>query len=49
MLEDGMEKVINGTTTLSELERVIEITLAPTTKNEENSSETDLFLSHVVT
>jgi type II secretory ATPase GspE/PulE/Tfp pilus assembly ATPase PilB-like protein len=50
MIEDGMEKVFMGATSLEELARVIEI---PITKAEEKSLEkpddTDLFLSHVVT
>lgn len=49
MLEDGIEKVFHGITSLEELARVIEI---PLTKDEEKNKETpddkDLFLSHVV-
>ena len=50
MLEDGMEKVLNGITSLSELERVIEIPLTKVAllKSDELPGDTDLFLSHVV-
>jgi type IV pilus assembly protein PilB len=49
MLEDGMDKVLSGVTTLLELERVIEIPLTPTPPNEDApSNEADLFLSHIV-
>ena len=49
MLEDGMEKVFTGTTSLSELERVIEIPLSSLTKEKpEPNNDTDLFLSHIV-
>ncbi len=48
MLEDGMEKVINGDTTLEELERVIEIPLAAVKKEELPPDGTDTFLAHVV-
>ncbi len=49
MLEDGMDKVLNGVTTLLELERVIEIPLTPTPSNEDApNNEADLFLSHIV-
>jgi type IV pilus assembly protein PilB len=49
MLEDGMDKVIQGVTSLEELERVIEIPLglAPQTP-EKPDDGTDLFLAHVV-
>ncbi|OGG70311.1 hypothetical protein A3I99_02815 [Candidatus Kaiserbacteria bacterium RIFCSPLOWO2_02_FULL_45_11b] len=51
MLQDGMEKVITGVTSLDELERVIEIPL--TTKLQaattEPDDDTDAFLSHIVT
>jgi type II secretory ATPase GspE/PulE/Tfp pilus assembly ATPase PilB-like protein len=57
MLEDGAEKILGGLTSISELERVIElpraeaakannITPAPTPKLDESSD--DAFLSHVV-
>ncbi len=49
MLEDGMEKVIRGETTLQELERVIEITLTnPSTNSSEPKSEEDVFAAHIV-
>ena len=49
MLEDGMDKVLNGVTTFLELERVIEIPLTPTPQNEDApNNEADLFLSHIV-
>jgi len=47
MLEDGMEKVVLGTTSLDELERVIEIPLL-TTPEKEPLADEDVFLSHVV-
>lgn len=50
MLEDGIEKVILGTTTLTELERVIEIPLTtPQEAEPEKVDDTDAFLSHIVT
>ena len=49
MLEDGMEKVINGITTLQELERIIEIPLTNGIQNNsEPSSEADAFLAHII-
>jgi type II secretory ATPase GspE/PulE/Tfp pilus assembly ATPase PilB-like protein len=50
MLEDGMDKVRLGTTSLAELERVIEIPLTKATppSTGELPGDTDLFLSHVV-
>ena len=56
MIEDGIEKVVRGITSLNELERVIELprTLIPEgnatseiTKNQPPSDE-DLFLAHVI-
>lgn len=53
MLQDGIEKVLAGETSLQELERVIELPrtdasrLAPTPTNQETSPD-DNFLSHVV-
>ena len=48
MLEDGMEKVVSGVTSLVELERMIEIPrLKPTIPNEPDDN--DAFLAHVVT
>ncbi len=50
MLEDGIEKVFNGISSLSELERVIELPLSSTTnKTPEANNDNDLFLSHIVT
>ncbi len=50
MLEDGIEKVITGATSLAELERVIEIPLTPIEKSApKDASDTDAFLAHVVT
>ena len=50
MLEDGIEKVIAGDTSLDELERVIEIPLTPLEKGEpKDVADTDAFLAHVVT
>ncbi len=49
MLEDGIEKVMTGATSLAELERVIEIPLTVVQKNEpKDPSDTDAFLAHVV-
>ena len=50
MLEDGMEKVYTGVTSLAELERVIEIPLLAesTTTPNKPEDDADLFLSHVV-
>lgn len=49
MLEDGIEKVIAGTTSLVELERVIEIPLTAVARPEPGDpSDTDAFLAHVV-
>ena len=56
MVEDGIEKVVRGVTSLDELERVIELVRTqasveiPTQETKENKppSEDDLFLSHVV-
>ena len=51
MLQDGMEKVIAGITSLDELERVIEIPLTADTPAEaiEPGDDTDAFLAHIVT
>ncbi len=50
MLEDGMEKVIKGDTTLQELERVIEIPLTDNSTNSpEITNEADAFTAHIVT
>ena len=49
MLEDGIEQVITGVTSLSELERVIEIPLTVAKKDAaEGASDTEAFLAHVV-
>lgn len=56
MVEDGIEKVVRGVTSLDELERVIELPRTmftdknPTPKTNENKppSEDDLFLAHVI-
>lgn len=50
MLEDGMDKVRLGVTSLAELERVIEIplTVATPPKADGPVDDTDIFLSHVV-
>ncbi len=49
MLEDGIEQVITGATSLSELERVIEIPLTVAKKDATlGAADTDAFLSHVV-
>jgi hypothetical protein len=50
MLEDGMEKVFTGATSIEELARVIEIPLLKEEeKIEDKPDDKDLFLSHVVT
>lgn len=50
MLEDGIDKVIAGATSLIELERVIEIPLTAVEKNSPpDASDTDAFLAHIVT
>lgn len=53
MVEDGIEKVLRGITSLAELERVIEINpikySTPTTGELPEDGDTDLFLSHIVT
>ena len=54
MAEDGMEKVIQGLTSLQELERVVELPTAPTvvplaTDNREDKEMENDFLSHIVT
>jgi len=47
MVEDGMEKVVNGVTSMVELERMIEIPrLKPSLPEETNDNEA--FLSHVI-
>lgn len=56
MVEDGIEKVVRGVTSLDELERVIELKRdlipeeipAPETTENKPPSEDDLFLSHVI-
>lgn len=48
MLEDGMQKVVQGITSLTELERVIEIPLASPPKTDPDTTDKDLFLAHVV-
>lgn len=48
MLEDGMEKIFNGLSSLEELERVIEIPNLKKKDNTKESDDSDLFLSHVV-
>lgn len=50
MLEDGIEKIFAGISSLSELERVIELPLSSAAnKTPEANNDTDLFLSHIVT
>lgn len=50
MLEDGMEKIVRGITSLAELERVIEIPITESTPIQKNDQDdSDAFLAHVVT
>lgn len=52
MLEDGIEKILNGTTSMTELARVIELPneheLAPSAPVTKKPSEADDFSSHIV-
>jgi type IV pilus assembly protein PilB len=48
MLEDGIEKVVTGLTSLDELERVIEIPVTTVEKSVDTPKDDDAFLAHVV-
>ncbi len=48
MLEDGIEKVVNGDTSMAELERMIEIPNFKDTPEVKKDDDADLFLSHIV-
>lgn len=48
MLEDGIEKVLNGVTSLDELKRVVEIPNFSLENDTPNPEDTNLFLSHIV-
>ena len=48
MLEDGIEKVVTGLTSLEELERVIEIPMTTGEKSDDTPKDDDVFLAHVV-